>query len=156
MREADAVAGDGERVRKKNKRAEKTEERKIESMRDTGFPAGRLDADILERFLNFGDRVLKLAERLEQDCRPRRVVDQVTGSGTSPGAQMFEAHEALSRLDFRKCVGGAAKELSETSYWLHLVVRRGWLDRKHVAGLLDETHQLLRITKTMRARTRPG
>jgi len=119
------------------------------------FPPGRLDADLLERFLRYGDRVLTLVERLEADRRPPRLIDQFAGSGTAPGAHMFEAHEALSRRDFRKCLGTAAKELSETSYWLRLLIERQWYDTTKLNPLLDETHQLMRITKAMRARTRP-
>lgn len=59
--------------------------------------ARRLHEETLDRFTRFGARVLALAEKLEQDQRPRRVVDQVIGSGTSPGANIFEAHEAVSR-----------------------------------------------------------
>jgi four helix bundle protein len=75
---------------------------------------GRLDAAILDRFLDHADAVLNMTELMVKDRRPTRVINQLVGSGTSPGSQMFEAHEALSAADFKKCVGGAAKELSET------------------------------------------
>lgn len=115
---------------------------------------GRLDEAILDRFLTFADRVVALAEELEQQRRARRVVDQLTGAGTSPAAQMFEAHEALSAADFAKSVGIAVKELSETRFWIKLVIRRQWVPAGRLAGLLDENIQLMRITKSMRARTR--
>jgi len=121
---------------------------------DMGYPAGRLSADFLDRLLAYGDRVVALAERLARDRRPPRVIDQLIGSGTSPGAHVFEAHEAISRRDFRKDIGGAAKELSETSFWLRLIVRRQWLSAEQVEPLLKETNELLRILKTMRARTK--
>jgi len=116
--------------------------------------SGRLDEAILDRFLTYADRIVALTEQLEDQRRSRRVVDQFAGSGTSPAAQMFEAHEALSAADFVKSVGIATKELSETRFWLKLVIRRGWISAARLADLLDETTQLMLITKAMRARTR--
>ncbi len=115
---------------------------------------GRLEEATLERFLEYAARMLKLAARLEKDKRPRRIVDQITGAGTSPGAHMFEAHEAVSAADFSNLVGGGAKELSESRFWLKLIVSMKWLGGRHIDNLLDETEQLLRITKSLRARTR--
>lgn len=62
--------------------------------------AGRLRVDTLDRVVEYGQRILNLAEQLENDRRPRRVVDQLIGSGTSVGANLFEAHEAMSKADF--------------------------------------------------------
>ena len=116
--------------------------------------SGRLSADLLKRFVEFGTRVLKLAQKLEQDHRPRRVVDQIVGSGTSPGAHIFEAHAALSTADFLKLIGGAAKELNETLYWLGLIEGMQWEPPERLTPLIDETLQLISICKAMNARTR--
>lgn len=124
-----------------------------EGIAATGM-TGRLKAPLLERFLAFAVRVLHLAEELERERRPRRVVDQLMGSGTSPAAQMFEANEAVSRADFLKSLGWAAKELGETRFWLELIVRMKWLPSARVAPLVDETVQLLSIVKSMIVRTR--
>ena len=115
---------------------------------------GRLDDVILDRFLAFGVRTTRLAVELDKLGCPGRVVGQLVGSGTSPGAQMFEAHEAMSAADFRKSVGIAVKELSETRYWLRLIAHMQWLPPARLDDLLDETVQLLKITKAMVARTR--
>jgi four helix bundle protein len=115
---------------------------------------GRLRSELLERFLEYAVRMLKVAEELERGRRPRRVVDQITGSGTSPAAQMYEANEAVSRADFLKSLGWAAKELGETRFWLQLIVRMQWLPDARIARLLDETAELLSILKAMIVRTR--
>ena len=116
--------------------------------------SGRLDDELLNRFLEYGVRVLRLVEELERDARPRRVLDQMAGSGTSPGAQMFEAHDALSTADFLKCLGIAAKELNESQYWIRIVMLMKWKSDRRLAPLLDETLQLTSIVKAMNARTR--
>jgi four helix bundle protein len=50
-----------------------------------------------------------------------------TGSGTSVGANIFEADEAMSRPDFCRMLGIVIKELNETRFWLRLVVARKWI-----------------------------
>ncbi len=115
---------------------------------------GRLDDAILERFSDFGGRVLRLVDVLEEQKRHRRVVDQLCGSGTSAGAQVYEAAEAVSRRDFIKCLGWSAKELSETCYWLDQVVKAGWLEADRIEPLKQEATELLKIVKTIIARSK--
>lgn len=117
--------------------------------------SGRLRPETLHRVVSYGIGMLELVERLEHGRRPRRVIDQITGSGTAPGAMLFEANEALSRADFIKCLGMAAKELSETQYWLELCKGRRWVASDQAAYLSDETGQLLAVVKTIIARSRP-
>jgi four helix bundle protein len=116
--------------------------------------SGRLKSDLLERVTDFAVRVLKVTDQLELDRRPRRVIDQLIGSGTAPGANLFEAHEALSRKDFSKCVGCAAKELSETRFWLEVIARKEWFPHARITPLIDETNQHLSIVKVILARTK--
>src|SRR5947199_285589 len=115
---------------------------------------GRLRAELLERAETFADRMLDVSEMLEKQRRPRRVIDQVCGCGTSPGANLFEADQAVSRKDFSKTIGITAKELGESKFWLRLIGRRGWIKPARLAGPIDETEQLLRIVNSMIVRTR--
>ena len=116
--------------------------------------SGRLQDDMLDRAVEYGHRILSLAEQLETNGRPRRVIDQLVGSGTSVGANLFEAHEAMSRADFIKCVSIAVKELHETTFWLRVMVRQGYFTEDRMAPLLDESKELLAILKTIIARTK--
>ena len=116
--------------------------------------SGRLQGALLDRVVEYGSRVLALAQTLEQVKRPRRIIDQITGSGTSPGAHLFEANEAISRAEFIKLVSGAAKELSETLYWLRIIRERGWVAAERLSGLMQETDELLSIVKVVIARSR--
>jgi len=115
---------------------------------------GRLNDELLDRYVEYGHRILQLAQRLDKDRRPRRLVDQITGSGTSAGANTYEAHESVSRRDFVKCLGITAKELNETIFWIRLIQREEYLPENQLAGLLQETEELLAITKSMIRRTR--
>ena len=67
---------------------------------------------------------------------------------------MFEAHEAMSKADFTKCLSIAAKELHETVFWLRVMEKRKYIETSRLIPLMDETKELLAIVKTLIARTR--
>ena len=114
----------------------------------------RLREETLERFEDYGDRILALAEVLEKGGRSKRLVDQLIGSGTSAGANAFEAAEAMSKADFIKCLCITAKELYETVYWIRLIMRRRYVAEKRLDALLKETRELLAIVKVLIARAK--
>lgn len=117
---------------------------------------GRLQPEFLERIEGFSDRILNVVETLAEQRRSIRILDQLTGSGTAVGANIFEADEALSRRDFRKCVAIANKELSETMFWLRLGSRRGWIAGDRLDALLGEAKELKRIMGSILSKTREG
>ncbi len=135
---------------------EKQESRK-RAMDGTSMEAirsGRLQEKTLTRMVDYGAAILALTDRMERDRKPRRIIDQLVGCGTSAGAQLFEASEALSKADFVKSVGWAAKELNETRYWLHVIRQRGWLPAEELETLLAETIELLLVSRSIIARCR--
>jgi four helix bundle protein len=88
-------------------------------------PVGRLTKDFLERIESFCDRAVGVSEELGKRKVSLRIVDQALASGTSVGANVFEADEAMSSADFVKCLAIATKELNEFRFWLRLAGRRG-------------------------------
>lgn len=108
----------------------------------------------MERVESFGDQVIRVSEALESAAVSRRIVDQLVGSGTSVGANIFEADEAMSRADFVECLAVAAKELSETRYWLRLCSRHDWVPAHKLGLLLGEVAELRKIVGTMITRTK--
>jgi len=115
---------------------------------------GRLREELLERTERFGDTVLDIVEVLEAAGKSRRVTDQMTGSGTSVGANLYEADEAISRPDFCKSLGTSLKELNETRYWLRLVERRGWVKAGSTRLVQAECAELRKVFGTMLTRSR--
>jgi four helix bundle protein len=114
----------------------------------------RLKPELIERVEMFADRVTDVAEELDRQGRFRRIVDQVVGSGTSVGANMCEADEALSRPDFCKTLGIVLRELSETRYWLRFVARRAWIKEARLQPLIEECSELRAVCGSMLARTK--
>ena len=115
---------------------------------------GRLRQEFLERVEAFSHEVLDLVVQLEAKHLSRRIVDQLAASGTSVGANVFEADEAMSRKDFVKSLSIAAKELSETRYWLRLAASRSWVAVDAGRHALAEAAELRKILGTMIKRSK--
>jgi four helix bundle protein len=115
---------------------------------------GRLRAEFIERSELFSDRCVAVAEQLEQDGRFSRLVQQLAAAGSSVGANVAEANEAMSRNDFRKHMAIVAKELAETRFWLRLAVKRGWMTQKRLDPLQSELEEIKRIVGSVLTRTK--
>lgn len=115
---------------------------------------GRLKEDMLARTEAFGDRMLDVVLALEEKRVSRRILDQMTGCGTSVGANAFEADQAVSAADFCKCLGWSIKELNESRYWIRLCGRRSWIAPDRLQLLESECVELGRIFGAMIVRTR--
>ncbi len=77
---------------------------------------------IVEKSVAFALSIIQFTEVLEQD-RKYVIAKQLLRSGTSIGANIFEAQNAESKADFIHKMKIAAKEASETLYWLLLCER---------------------------------
>ena len=114
----------------------------------------RLRGELLERTEVFAHRMVDLAEALEKQRRSNRIVDQITGAGTSVGANTAEADEATSRKEFTKFIGIVLRELAESRFWVRFVTRRAWFPPKRLLALEEEASELKRIFGSMTARIR--
>ena len=72
---------------------------------------------VLDKAVTFALSIIEFCELLEVN-RKFVVANQLLKSGTSIGANLYEAQNAESRADFIHKVKIAAKEVEETKYWL--------------------------------------
>jgi len=77
---------------------------------------------IVEKTINFSLAIIRYCEVLEKD-RKYVIANQLLRSATCIGANVFEAQNAESKADFIHKMKIAAKEASETLYWLILCER---------------------------------
>ena len=122
-------------------------------IRNEQMGKGRLQPEFLERIECFSDRCVAVAEQVVTDGHFPRIAEQLAASGSSVGANLAEADEAMSLKDFRKCLIIASKELAETRFWLRLVVRRGWLPETRLASLLVELVEIKRVIGAILSKT---
>lgn len=78
---------------------------------------------------------------------PRSIVDQLTRSSASIGANYAEACNASSKLDFRNKIFVAKKEAGETRYWINLCIMLTGSDDWE--DIRQESHELLVILQTI-------
>lgn len=114
----------------------------------------RLMPDLLERVESFCHRVADVADAMAEKGHSRRIIDQITAAGTSVGANVYEADEAMTRADFARCLCISAKELNESLFWIRFAGRRGWVKASRTADLEDECVQLKKLLGSMIARTK--
>jgi four helix bundle protein len=80
------------------------------------------DNVIVNKTIEFSLAIIKYCDALEKD-RKYVISKQLLRSATSIGANVFEAQNAESKADFIHKMKIAAKETSETLYWLILCER---------------------------------
>ena len=66
------------------------------------------------------------------------ISNQIGRSGTSIGANIYEANYAQGRKDFISKLEIALKEASETGYWLELLYRTKYMDETTYKSLNDQ------------------
>ncbi len=85
----------------------------------------------------FSVQIIKLVKDLK--AKHETVIsNQIGRSGTSIGANIYEANYAQGRKDFISKLEIALKEASETGYWLELLYRTGYIDESDYKSLSDQ------------------
>ncbi len=105
--------------------------------------------DLEVRTKQFALKLIDLVEHLPRNRAGEVVGRQVLRSGTSIGANYREANRGESRDDFIHKVGIAAKEASETEYWLELITESPHLEAVGALSLLRESREILAILTTI-------
>jgi four helix bundle protein len=108
-----------------------------------------MKTELEERTKTFAVQVVKTVAAFPKNSEGQIVGRQLLRSGTSIGANYREANRAESKNDFIHKIGVAEKEAAETIYWLEICRDTGIGPEKHMAGLLDESSQLLAILITI-------
>lgn len=97
--------------------------------------------------------MLTVSAAVEKQKRSPRIIDQLIGSGTSVGANLFEADECVTRPEFRRCLSISLRELNETRFWLRLIARQAWLKPAQLQPLEQECKELRKVLGAMIVRT---
>jgi four helix bundle protein len=74
---------------------------------------------------------------------------QLLRSGTSIGANIREALNAQSRLDFIHKLSIAQKECDETLYWLELLKETNYISQVEFESMSQDNIELLKILRSI-------
>jgi four helix bundle protein len=100
------------------------------------------DGPIVQKSLSFSIAIITYCEFLSE--RKKFVIsNQLLKSGTSIGANVFEAQCAESRIDFIHKMKIAQKEANETLYWLLLCQKIDELETQQ--EMMDTLNEILAI-----------
>jgi four helix bundle protein len=113
------------------------------------------------RLIEFGVRIIRLAEALPKTRAGNHIAGQIIRCGTSPAPKYGEAQSAESRSDFIHKIQICLKELRETRVWLLLIAKANLVkSSSQLDPLIDECNQLISIfatsVKTARQKKREG
>jgi four helix bundle protein len=105
--------------------------------------------DLEDRLIEFGVRIIRLAEALPKTRAGNHIAGQIIRSGTSPAPNYGEAQSGESRSDFIHKLNVCLKELRETRVWLLMIAKANLVkSASQLDPLIDENNQLISILVT--------
>ena len=87
--------------------------------------------------MSFSVQIINLVKDLKAK-HESVIANQIGRSGTSIGANIYEANYAQGKKDFISKLEIALKEASETGYWLELLYKASYIDIKTYKRLSDQ------------------
>ena len=115
---------------------------------------------LYDKSLDFAVRIVRLYEFLVKDNNNFVIPKQILASGTSIGAQIAESRGAQSDADFIAKLHISLKEAHETEYWLILLERTNYLNKREYESLGADLKELIAMLvstlKTVKARIAYG
>ncbi|HOU75630.1 MAG TPA: four helix bundle protein [Candidatus Dojkabacteria bacterium] len=101
---------------------------------------------IQERTFKFAIKIFYFCKYIREDKNEFILSEQLLRSGTSIGANVREAQNAESKMDFIHKLNIAQKETDETIYWLELIKETLKID---TVELLLEANSIFKIIKSI-------
>lgn len=98
-----------------------------------------------KRTIKFGEDIIILCKSFKLDNINKPVINQLIRSGTSVGANYYEANNASSKKDFRNKIFICKKEAQETKYWLQMLDKCNPERKEEARRLWKECQELTMI-----------
>ena len=92
------------------------------------------ESKLRELSMEFSVAIIELVNYLKSVKEPI-ISNQIGRSGTSIGANIYEAQYAQGKKDFISKLEIALKEASETGYWLELLHKTNYIDEQSYKSL---------------------
>lgn len=103
--------------------------------------------DIHERIFCFILRVFQLIKKVPKTVENIAIIEQISKSLTSIGANDQEADGAQSKKDFIAKYGIVKKEAKETDYWMRIIIELQLLKGEELEQLKQESSECKEILK---------
>ena len=113
------------------------------------------DNIIYEIASNFAIRIVKLYKYLTKTKKEYIMSKQLFRSGTSIGANAFEAKNAYSRDDFAYKMSIALKEAGETGFWIDLLHQTQFIDDVQFESIHNDWNKVYAVLVKIVKSTKP-
>lgn len=100
---------------------------------------------VKDKSFDFAVRIVNLYKYLTTEKNEFIMSKQVLRSGTSIGANICEATQAISLADFKAKLSISLKEASESDYWLRLLHKTDYLDNNQFDSIIADCQELFKI-----------
>ncbi len=100
---------------------------------------------LVDKSMDFAVRIIKLQKYLIKNKKETVISNQILRSGTSIGANIYEANYGQSKADFISKLHVSLKETAETEYWLRLLIRVELLTDDEGESLLKDCLEIKRL-----------
>ncbi len=100
---------------------------------------------VKEKSFAFAVRIIQLFKYLQNNKKEFILSKQLLRSGTSVGALIRESEHAESKADFIHKSAIAQKECNETIYWLELLEKTKYIDKKEFESINNDAVEILKI-----------
>ena len=107
------------------------------------------ESNIYSLSFDFSVSIVNLYKHLSSEKKEFVLSKQLLRSGTSIGANVREARNAESKIDFIHKLGIAQKECDETLYWLELLYATDFLTDSDFKSLKNKNASILKIIKSI-------
>jgi len=104
----------------------------------------KMENVIVDKSYQFALRIVKVYKYLSAK-KDFVLSKQLLKSGTSIGANVVEAQEAISKKEFKNKMSIALKEAVESRYWIKLLKNSEYLTQKQAKSLLDDLEEIIKI-----------
>ena len=98
-----------------------------------------------EKSFDFAVRVVKLYKNLTTVKQEFVMSKQLLRSGTSIGANISEAQQAQSQMDFLSKMSISLKESYESDYWLRLLYHTDYLNEEEYESIISDCRTITKL-----------
>ena len=105
-------------------------------------PSAEKPYDLEERTALFGEAIIDFLKRVPVNPITRRLIDQLSGAGTSIGANYCEADDAPSKKAFRNSIATCKREAREAKFFIRMIARACPELREEAKPLWQEAKEL--------------
>ena len=101
-----------------------------------------------DKSLQFALSIIEVYKLLVSEKKEFVLSKQVLRSGTSIGANIREAQNAESKMDFIHKLAIAQKECDETLYWLELLFKSNYLQQNKYEEMSGKAQEIIKMLRS--------